>query len=134
MEKSGKRPALLSALCILTFIGSGTAFLACFAASLLFGQVSGIIIKFSSWHSTDSVSPLYFKLLMALHAVSLTGAIRVWKLHRDGYFLYLFAQLMILIIPSLWINFHAFSVTNAIFTAVFIAGYTINFKYLHHDS
>jgi len=130
MEKLNKRPALLSALCILTFIGSTTAFLGWFTSSVLFDKVSHIIIKYSSWHSTDAISPLYFTLLMALHAVSLTGAIRMWKLHRDGYFLYIFSQLFILFIPVLWINFQSLSITNAIFTVVFIVGYTINFKYL----
>lgn len=131
MEKFRKRPSLLSALCILTFVGSGSAFIGYFISSVFFEKVSGIIIKYSSWHSTESLSPLYFTLLMALHAVSLTGSIRMWKFHRDGYFLYIFSQLFILILPVIWISLQAFPVTNAIFTVIFIAGYTLNFKYFH---
>jgi hypothetical protein len=67
---------------------------------------------------------------MALFAFSLTGAIRMWKLHRDGFYLYVFAQLAILFVPVVWIDWQAFSTTNAIFTAVFAAGYGLHFKVL----
>ncbi|SHJ14852.1 hypothetical protein SAMN05444280_1126 [Tangfeifania diversioriginum] len=130
MNQKKYRPQLLSALCILTFIGSSVGFIGYFLASLFFEQVGELIIKYSSWHSVEAISPVYFTLLMALFALSLTGAIRMWKLHRDGFFLYIFAQLLILFLPFLWINPQAFSETNAIFTTVFIVGYSINLKYL----
>jgi len=130
MNQKRYRPQLLSALCILTFIGSSVGFIGYFLASLFFEQVGGLIIKYSSWHSVEAISPVYFTLLMALFALSLTGAIRMWKLHRDGFFLYIFAQLLILFLPVLWINPQAFSETNAIFTTIFIVGYSINLKYL----
>jgi len=129
-EKDVSRPALLNVLCILTFIGSGIAFIGYFLASLFFEQVPELIIEYSSWHSVEAISPVYFTLLMALFALSLTGAIRMWKLHRDGFFLYVFAQLVLLFLPVLWINPQAFSETNAIFTTIFIVGYSINLKFL----
>jgi len=130
MNQKKYRPQLLSALCILTFIGSTIGFIGYFLASLFFEQAGELIVKYSSWHSVEAISPVYFTLLMALFALSLTGAIRMWKLHRDGFFLYIFAQLLILFLPVLWINPQAFSETNAIFTTIFIVGYSINLKYL----
>ena len=123
LNKSKQRSPLLSALCLLTFIGSSIGFIGYFLAALFFEKTSELIIKYSSWHSTEAISPFYFTLLMALFAISLTGAIRIWKLHRDGFFLYVFAQLAILFIPVIWIDWQAFSTTNAIFTTVFVAGY-----------
>ncbi len=128
--ENNKRPDLLSALCILTFLGSGFAFFGYFFASLFFDKASELIIKYSSWHSTDAISPLYFTTLMALYAVSLSGAIRLWKLHKDGFFIYSGAQIIILILPVVWINKDAFSVTNLIFTGIFILGYALNWKRL----
>jgi hypothetical protein len=125
------RPPLLKALCILTFAGSGIAFPCYFLASVFFEKFSEIIVKYSSWHSVDEISPLYFTILMALNAVSLAGAVRMWKLHKDGYLLYIIAQLGILFLPALWIDWYAFSLTNAIFTAVFFIGYGINWRSLH---
>jgi len=125
-----KRPDFLSGLCILTFIGSSVTFIGYFLASLFFEEVSNLIVRYSSWHSTESISQVYFTVLMALYALSLVGAIRMWKLHKDGFFLYIFAQLIIVLLPAIWIGSHAFSVTNAIFTTVFIVGYSLNYKWL----
>ena len=130
IENKNKRPPLLSALCVLTFFGSTVAFLGYFIASLFFQKTSGIIIKYSSWHTTEDISPLYFTVLMALFALSLTGAIRMWKRHRDGLYLYAVSQIIILFLPVIWINWQAFSTTNAIFTLVFIVGYGVNIKWL----
>ena len=124
------RPTLLSALCSLTFIGSSIGFVGFFIASLIFEKSAEFIVKYSSWHTIDDLSPAYFTLLMALFALSLTGAIRMWKFHRDGFFLYVFSQLAILFIPVIWLNWQAFSHTNAIFTFIFIAGYGLNWKWL----
>ena len=123
-----QRPPFLSALCLLTFTGSSIGFVGYFLAALFFERTSELIIIYTSWNSTEAISPLYFTLLMALFAFSLSGAIRMWKLHRDGFFLYVFAQLAILFIPVVWINWQAFSAANAIFTTVFILGYGFHFK------
>ena len=128
--KVNKRPDFLSALCLLTFFGSTITFIGYFLAAIFFGKVSELIIKYSAWHTVEQISPVYFTTLMTLSAMSLAGAIRMWKLHRDGFYLYLFAQLLILLLPVLWIDKTAFSISNTIFTAVFITGYSLNFRYL----
>jgi hypothetical protein len=133
LNKLNQRPPFLSALCLLTFIGSSIGFIGYFLASVFFEKTSELIIKYSSWHSIETISPLYFTLLMALFAISLTGAIRMWKLHRDGFYLYVFAQLSILFIPVVWIDLQALSATNAIFTAVFVLGYSFHFKVLNRN-
>jgi len=125
-----KRPDFLSALCILTFIGSGLAFISYFLASVFFEKSAEIIIKYSSWSSVEQISPLYFTALMVLYAFSLTGTIRIWKHHRDGFYLYTLAQLIILFLPVIWVNVQALSITNAIFTGIFIVGYGWNLKWL----
>lgn len=125
-----ERPDLLSAFCILTFIGSSIGFVLYFLASLFFEEASEIIIRYSSWHTVDKISPLYFTIFMAMYAVSLAGAIRIWKQHRDGLFLYILAQFIIMFLPVVWINSHSFSTTNAIFTAVFIIGYLWHWRWM----
>lgn len=124
------RTNLLSALCILTFIGSTVSFIGYFLASLFFDKAAELIIKYSNWYSVDVISPLYFTLFMALSAVSLVGAIRMWKLHRDGFFIYLIAQIIILFLPAVWLGWISFSATQAIFTAIFIGGYALGWKNL----
>jgi hypothetical protein len=127
-EIKTNRSNLLTALCILTFIGSGTSFFGYFLASVFFEKASELIIKYSNWYSVEAISPLYFTLFMALSAISLVGAIRMWKLHRDGLFLYAVSQLVIVFLPVLWLGWNYFSVTGAIFTGVFVGGYALNWK------
>lgn len=129
-DDSTNRTVLLNALCILTFIGSTAGFIVYFLASLFFEKASEIIIKYSNWHSVEAISPFYFTLFMALSAISLVGAIRMWKLHRDGFFIYSISQLILLFLPVIWLGWNSFSDTGAIFTIVFVVGYALNFKYL----
>ncbi len=129
-EIKTNRTNLLSALCILTFVGSTVSFIGYFLASLFFEKAAELIIKYSNWNSVEPISQLYFTLFMALSAVSLVGAIRMWKLHRNGFFIYLIAQIIILFLPAVWLGWISFSVTGAIFTAIFIGGYALNWKYL----
>ncbi len=129
-DKKTTRPPFLSALCILTFIGSTIGFIAYFLASIFFERTSKLIIKYSSWHSVDAISPLYFTVLMVLFAFSLTGAIRIWKFHKDGFYLYILSQFLILFLPAIWIDWNAFSATNAIITGIFVVGYGLNWEYL----
>ena len=129
-DDSTNRTVLLNALCILTFIGSTAGFIVYFLASLFFEKASEIIIKYSNWHSVEAISPFYFTLFMALSAISLVGAIRMWKLHRDGFFIYSISQLILLFLPVFWIGWTSFSDTGVIFTIVFVVGYALNFKYL----
>lgn len=128
--KVNNRPPFLSALCILTFIGSSIGFLGYFVVALFFEKSSELIIKYSSWHSVDTISPTYFTVLMAMFAISLVGAIRIWRFHRDGFFLYSIAQLVILLLPVIWIDGQTLSATNTIITLVLIIGYGQNWKHL----
>ncbi|NQU55356.1 MAG: hypothetical protein HQ522_22800 [Bacteroidetes bacterium] len=129
-DNNSIRSPFLSALCILTFIGSTIGFISYFLASLFFEKTSELIIKYSSWHSVEAISPFYFTILMAMYALSLTAAIRIWKFHWDGFYLYVFSQTVILFLPVVWINWNAFSVTNTIVTGIFIVGYGLNWKVL----
>ena len=124
------RNDFLSALCILTFIGSTSSFVGYFLASVFFEKTSAFIITYSNLHSVEAISPFYFTVLMALSAISLTGAIRMWKLHRDGFFIYTISQLIFLFLPVIWLGWNSFSVTGAIFTGVFVVGYGMNWKWL----
>ncbi len=129
-KETDTRPPFLSALCILTFFGSSIGFVGYFLASLFFEKSSELIIKYSSWHTTDAISPVYFTVLMALFAFSLAGAIRIWKFYRDGIFIYTLSQLAILFLPLIWVGSYSFSVVNAIVTSVFVVGYFFHWRWV----
>jgi len=129
-DSSIRRSALLSALCLLSFAGSGASFIIYFLGSVFFEEFAALIMKYSSTHTMENLSPMYFTLFMVLNAVSLTGAIRMWKMHFDGFFIYTIAQIVLFVIPLVWLGSDAFSAPAAIFTGVFITGYALNWKSL----
>lgn len=114
----------------MSFMGSGVAALLYLLAAVFYKQAREIIIRFSSAHTTEMISPLYFFLLSLLFAVSFFGVWRMWKLERKGYFVYVSAQLMILVYPLIWLGKPAFSAVALIFTTLFVAIYSFQYRHL----
>lgn len=76
----GKRPGFLSALCILTFIGSGLG---------LLGAIFGLVgASFISWFAPQGTIIVQIIALLAA-ALCLFGAVKMWGLHKQGFMLYL---------------------------------------------
>ena len=83
--------------------------------------------------TTEHLSPLYFALLMSAFSISLTGAIKLYRMQRIGLYYYLTAQAMILFLPIIWFGSNAFSVTNAIFTLLFSGVYLYYYRLYSND-
>lgn len=124
------RPRVLEALCMLSFLGSGGGFMLYLAAAVFYRKAQEIVLKFSSLHTTDGLSPLYFLLFSLFFLISLLGVIRMWNLKRSGFYMYTAAQVMILSWPLAWMGLEAFSATALIFTVLFLGAYTLQFSRL----
>ena len=116
-----KRPVLFSSACILSFLGGGLAALIFLTVSLFYNFFAGKITGITNELSMEGTSPLYFFLMSAFHTLSLYGIITMWKFRKNGFFLYLIAQAAIVVLPVVFIGGNAFSVTNAIFTLIFVS-------------
>lgn len=125
-----ERPRVLEALCLLSFIGSGGGALFYFLAGAFYGKSQEYILKYSSMHSTEELSAVYFLLMGFLFGSSFFGVHRMWKLKRSGFFIYLAAQLTILMLPLLWLGTGAFSAVVLIFTVLFAGAYASQYKSL----
>jgi len=86
-------------------------------------MVTEKITSFTNITATEKLSPVYFAMLMAAFSVSLTGAIKLYRMQRAGLYFYLMAQAMIMLLPVFWLGNHSFSTTNAIFTLIFSGVY-----------
>lgn len=122
-----KKPLLYESACIFSIAGSSIGFFGMLISTIFFKTVTEKIEEFTNITTTESLSPLYFALLMAAFSLSLTGAIKLYRLQRAGLYFYLIAQTMILFLPVIWLGSNAFSVTNAIFTVLF-SGIYIYYK------
>jgi hypothetical protein len=122
-----KKPLLYESACIFSIAGSSIGFFGMLITTVFFKTVTEKIVAFTNITVTENLSPLYFAMLMAAFSLSLTGAIKLYRMQRAGLYFYLIAQTMILFLPVIWLGSNAFSVTNAIFTVLF-SGIYIYYK------
>lgn len=126
--KQQQKPLLLSAALFLSLTGSSLAMLTYFMAAIFFDQTKELVEKFTNIQTPQKLVPLYFVLFGSLYCLSLVGVFKMRNMKKSGYFLYTGAQLTLLIVPLLWMGPHAFSMTNTIFTVLFIAVYSVFLK------
>jgi hypothetical protein len=122
------RPVIFESACIFSIIGSSIGAISMLISTVWFKFITEKITSVTNITATEKLSPLYFAILMAAFCVSLTGAIKLYRMQRAGLLFYLTAQIFILFIPVFWLGNQAFSSTNAIFTATFSGIYLYFFK------
>jgi len=125
-----KKPLLFESACIFSIVGSSIGFVGMFISTFFFSFVSGKITSVTNITATEKLSPLYFALLMAAFTISLTGAIKLYRMQRAGLYFYLISQAMIMFLPVFWLGANSFSATNLIFTVLFAGVYLFNYKLL----
>lgn len=124
----------LKFLCVLTFIGSGLALFAYFIIGAFYniflsadmgplGEDEKELIKMML-----SAGRVFFLVSAFLYSVSLYGAILMWKLRKPGFHLYTTAQLILLILPLLFIPGFRMPFATILVTVVFIFGYATFLK------
>ena len=129
-----KRSDLLTVLCVLTFIGSGLAAFSNLFIFLSFEEMLTIVdeyeVEIPGFDMMMSGGRRFFITGFILYTFSWVGALQMWKLRKIGFHLYTGAQIFILILPVAMIVSYQFSIFSLLFTAVFIAGYAINLKFM----
>lgn len=117
------QPLLFSSAIVLSLIGGALGTLMFWGTALFFNEVKDLIISVTNLTSMDQVSPFYFVLLGALSLLSFVGVLKMKKWQKAGFSFYLGAQLVMLFLPAIWIDWNAFSVNNTIFTLLFVLIY-----------
>lgn len=123
-----EKPLFYESACIFSIVGSSIGFISMFISTFFFRIVTEKIALITNVTATEKLSPLYFALLMAAFSISLTGAIKLYRMQRTGLYFYLTAQAIILFLPVFWLGSNAFSVTNAIFTLIFSGVYLYYYR------
>ncbi|WP_159517093.1 hypothetical protein [Sunxiuqinia indica] len=117
------QPLLFVASTFLSLIGGLAGFLLFSVAALMFDRTKALVIQLTNITSMDNITPLYFLMFAALSLLSFIGVFKMRKWQKAGLFFYLGAQLAMLFLPVLWLNWNAFSVVNTIFTSLFLLIY-----------
>lgn len=132
------RPTLLTVLCILTFIAAGFSILAYLVTSFLPGSFSnGMEEQFAQMFGEEKAAEMVATMaqsiriapyMLVLSILNLTGAILMFQLKRIGYFLYIIAQVGMVVLPA-FISGNWGIVWSAIWALLFIILYGLNWKY-----
>ncbi len=129
------RPDILTALCILTFIGSGLVAFSYMSVLLsydmMFQMVDNGEIKLPGIEILFSGGKGYFLLGFILYLVSIWGAVLMFRLKKVGFHLYTAAQLFLLILPLSMLSDYQFSVLELATTLAFIVFYYVHLKYMN---
>lgn len=122
---TGERPTFLTVLCILSFIGAGISIVLLLMVTVLAGAATGAV------GATSGVGMMwtYILLAIAMVAVSLIGVIKMWKLQKQGFYLYTGAAIAGIII-DVSLSGTDFNIVSVLITAAFIAMYGANLKHM----
>jgi hypothetical protein len=124
MQQSNEnQPLLFVSTTFLSLLGSGLGIVLFGLAALFFDPAKAWIISITNSTSMDRITPLYFLLFMALCLLSFIGLVKIKKWQKAGLIFYFGAQLTMLFLPVIWLDWNAFSVVNLIFTTIFLVIY-----------
>lgn len=124
-ENTGrKRPDLLTVLCILTFIGSGTGAFSNLMITMNYDETMDYLKQEAfEWPLMELLSRAGYGFFLTgtlLYSTSLAGAIQMWKMRKIGFHLYLVAQILLLLLPLIYIGDYPFPWFDLLITTVFV--------------
>jgi hypothetical protein len=129
-----KRPALLTVLCILSFIGSGLSVLVWLLLTVGVGSFLGFLENVPGFSEamTGSGAGLGIGLMLlnlVLNAGTLAGAIMMWQLKKLGFWIYSGAFVLQFLVPIIFMS-GKFGIFGFIIMALFITLYALNLKHM----
>jgi hypothetical protein len=129
-----KRPTLLTALCFLTFLGSGLNLMSSLVIVLLFAQFKAVIENTKQLFNLPGIDillnarPAFFFFNAVFYALSLGGAILMWRLKKAGFHLYTVAQILLIISPMYFLKIPGPLITDLVLSGIFIILYGLHLK------
>ena len=136
-----KRTPSLTFICILTFVFSGLMFFSSLICSLYYYYIPGLLENsqytkalsgFEGWTETvklmTQTNIWFFIFNTILYGVGLVGAYLMYRLLKIGFHFYTVAQILLLIIPMIYLTGFKTDFATTIITAIFIFLYYTNLK------
>jgi hypothetical protein len=127
---------LLKVLCVFTFVGSGLGAFSYGIIGIVHSYFSENLSLIPDEQNRELIGMLlaagrtFFFLNAILYAISLFGAILLWKLKKAGFHLYTASQMLLLILPLLYIKSFPANVFSVFLTFLFVLGYFGFLKYM----
>lgn len=84
----------------------------------------------TAFEMTLEIPQIVYVILTVLYALSLTGVILMWNLRKSGFHYYTLAQLLILLVPALFMGKGHLAIGDVMLTLLFVAYYFFTLKQL----
>jgi hypothetical protein len=130
-----KRPATLTVLCIISFIGSGLAFFTYSMISLSYSEFMSALseteFNMPQFELIRQASKGFFVSGMLLYAGSLAGISLMWRLKKAGFHFYTISQLLIAIQPWVFLKLDNFPLLSVMASVIFIFLYAYHLRYMN---
>jgi hypothetical protein len=128
------RPTFLTVLCVLSWIAQGLGIFGLLTLTIFAGVGSAAL---GSLEGVDGVAVasemgsiwLYLGLGIAMVIVGFIGVLKMWKLQKQGFFLYVGASVAGIII-DLTLSGVGLNMMSILFSALFIVLYGLNLKHM----
>ncbi len=138
MNTPNVRPQMLSVICILTFIWSGYGLFYNSVYALFYNTLKELIANTAFPDAYKEVKPtflmylsagrFYFVVGFVLSFFSLFGAYKMWKLQKAGFHFYTISQIILLMLPLLFIKGGSLQGFEFFITAMFVTMYVTHLK------
>lgn len=129
-----KRSGGLTVICILTFIFSGLSSISFLFCSLYYANLPELIKNSPFSKDVPGIDALthagiwFYILNSILYGISLAGAIVMFRLRKVGFHLYTVSQILLLILPMVYMPGFKSDFSNITLTTVFILIYASNLR------
>ena len=132
-------PVLLRVLLVLSIIYGSMMFLSGTMMAIALPSLDAIYRAnqsllpsevFTMWERAAAVPRLLYAALALLALLSITGCVLMWKLRRSGFHFYAIAQLLMLVLPLLFMGKGFLGLGDVMFTALFLLIYYLQLKSL----
>lgn len=135
------RPDFLKILCILTFIGSGLSLV----SNLLMFMTIDIVREYYQNGMFDfleenmdlnvldvlvSINSTYFILQALVFSLAIYGTYTMWNLKKLGFHIYVIAQIILLILPQVFLPGLPFPTFELIISTIFVLLYAKNLQFM----
>lgn len=134
--ETGPNLIFLKILCVITCVGSGLGFISYGIIGLTKDFFTSNLSLIPDEQNREliglllSAGRIFFFFNTLLYAVSLAGAILMWRLKKTGFHLYTASQLLLLILPLAYIKGFPMPGTSIFMTILFIWGYSGYLKFM----
>jgi hypothetical protein len=129
------RPATLTALCVLSFLGSGLAFFTYTMVALSYEEFMVALreadLQMPQIDLILGASKGFFISGLFLYGASVIGVSLMWRMRKIGFHFYTMSQLLVAFHPWLFLDMGPFPVLSLLISIIFILLYGLHLKYMY---